>query len=182
MASTAQQASNHEDLDTADALGTQLIRFVRLLNRATAQLAKAQPDGIEQGTFAILGTLVRSGPQRTSALAELLHTEISTVSRQTGVLVQHGLLQRQADPDDGRACLLAPTDKGLRVYEGARAARNRWLAATVREWDPADVEHLIRLLDRLNSDLLDNDLNAVPLVDGADRPATSGEAGGGNDR
>ncbi|SNR67497.1 DNA-binding transcriptional regulator, MarR family [Haloechinothrix alba] len=176
MPPSAQHAAPGDVVDSADALGTELIRFVRLLNKATARLAKAQPHGIEQGTFAILGNLVHGGPLRTSALAELLHTEISTVSRQTSALVDHGLLERQADPDDGRACLLAPTEEGMRVYEGARAARNRWLAATVRDWAPEDVEHLITLLGRLNSDLLDNDLAAVPLV-GTDEHPSGGSDG-----
>ncbi|MGH3520162.1 MAG: MarR family winged helix-turn-helix transcriptional regulator [Haloechinothrix sp.] len=150
------------ELESADALGSQLIRFVRVLHRARARFAKAQPSGIEQPAFAILATLIMEGPQRTSALAEFLHAEISTISRQTSSLVQHGLIERQADPDDGRACLLAPTDEGRRVFDHARAARNRWLATTVHDWDPSERELLISMLDRLNSDLATRDL---PLED-----------------
>lgn len=171
MSPNAQPAAPEDNPETADALGYQLVRFVRLLNKATAQLTRAQPDGIEQGAFAILGNLVRGGPQRTSALAEALHIEISTVSRQVSSLVQHGFLRREADPDDGRACLLAPTDEGLRVYEATRSARNQWLATTVSEWDPQEVEQLITLLDRLNTDLAH-----VPVVpaDGSAPGATGG--------
>ncbi len=164
---TTARALTEDELATADALGSQLIRFVRVLHRARARLAKAQPGGIEQPAFAILATLITEGPQRTSALAEFLHTEISTVSRQTSSLVAHGLIERQADPDDGRACLLAPTDDGRRVFDRARVARNRWLAATVRDWAPSDRQLLISLLDRLNADLATHDLDFADKGDPA---------------
>lgn len=156
---TTTPAFSETELAAADALGTQLIRFVKVMHRARARFVKANPSAsIEQPAFAILATLITEGPQRTSALAEYLHTEISTISRQTSSLVQHGLIERQADPDDGRACLLAPTEKGRRVFDQARDVRNRWLATTVREWSLTDRELLISLLERLNADLGKRDL------------------------
>lgn len=142
------------ELATVDALGTQLTRFARVLHRARARWSQTDPGGLEQSAFAILAALIVDGPQRTSALAELLQTEISTVSRQTGSLVQLGLIQRQADPEDGRVCVLGPTDQGRQVFDRARAARNRWLATTMQDWDPCDVERLTTLLRRLNADLI----------------------------
>lgn len=142
------------ELATVDALGRQLTRFARVLHRARARWSRTDPGGLEQSAFAILATLIVDGPQRTSALAELLQTEISTISRQTGSLVQLGLIRRQADPEDGRVCVLAPTDEGRQVFDRARDARNRWLATTVQDWDPGDVERLTTLLSRLNADLV----------------------------
>ncbi|GAB2765476.1 MarR family winged helix-turn-helix transcriptional regulator [Amycolatopsis magusensis] len=138
------------ELDLADELGFQLVRFMRLVNRAKAQVAKQGPDGIERAAYAILFTLIHEGPQRTSKLAEALHSEISTISRQSSSLVQHGLVERTADPEDGRACLLAPTAEGLRVFEENRKTRNVWLAALLADWPDGDRQTLMRLLDRLN--------------------------------
>lgn len=141
------------DLATADVLGTEIVRLVRLFAKAKSKLSSLNPGGIEHGSFPILATLVNGGSQRTSSLAECLHTEISTISRQTSHLVQQGLIERQADPQDGRACLLAPTEAGRELYAKARQARNEWLASTWHEWDPADRKALITLLAKLNSDL-----------------------------
>lgn len=151
MTDTARQ----DELDVADDLGVELVRTIRLLAKAKARLS-SMPGLPDHSAFPIIATLVCEGPRRTSALAEALHTEISTISRQTSALVQQGLIERQADPNDGRACLLAPTEDGRALYERAREERNRWLAATLHDWDPADVERLIGLLTRLNTDLADS--------------------------
>lgn len=151
MTDTARQ----HDLDVADDLGVALVRTIRLLAKAKSRLSSL-PGSADRSAFPIIATLACDGPRRASALAEVLHSDISTISRQTSALVQQGLIERQADPDDGRACLLAPTDAGRALYEQARQERNRWLATTLDDWDPADVERLIGLLSRLNTDLADN--------------------------
>ncbi|MFD8493912.1 MarR family winged helix-turn-helix transcriptional regulator [Amycolatopsis sp. NPDC059657] len=139
------------ELDLADELGYELVRFVRLINRAKSQVAKQGPDGVERAAYAILFTLIHEGPQRTSRLAESLHSEISTISRQSSSLVQHGLVERQADPEDGRACLLAPTAEGHRVFEENRKVRNEWLAEVLHDWSEEDRQTLNSLFGRLNS-------------------------------
>ncbi|MFI5607508.1 MarR family winged helix-turn-helix transcriptional regulator [Amycolatopsis sp. NPDC051903] len=144
------------ELDLADQLGHELVRFVRLITKAKTQVAAQGPDGIERAAYAILFCLIHEGPQRTSKLAEFLHSEISTISRQSSALVQHGLVERQADPEDGRACLLAPTTEGLRVFEENRKQRNVWLADVLGDWTQEDRETLNELFGRLNTDIENN--------------------------
>jgi DNA-binding MarR family transcriptional regulator len=141
------------DLNTVEELGGQLIRLVRLIHRAKSQIGKKGPDGIEQSAYAILFRLVQDGPQRTGRLAESLHSEISTVSRQSNALVQHGLVERRADPEDGRASLLAPTAEGQRIFREARDQRTRWLAHVLADWSPEDCQTLNGLFTRLNTDI-----------------------------
>lgn len=138
-------------LDMADELGVQLVRFLRMINKGKSLVSKQGPDGIERAAYSILFHLIHEGPQRTSKLAESLHAEISTISRQSSALVHHGLVERLADPEDGRACLLAPTAEGLRVFEENRKQRNKWLATVMADWPDEDRRTLNRLLDRLNS-------------------------------
>ncbi|KZM75286.1 MarR family transcriptional regulator [Nocardia terpenica] len=140
-------------LDDADRLGAQLIRFMRAINRAKTQLAKHGPDGLEKLAYAVLFCLVHDGPQRTGKLAEQLHAEISTISRQSRTLVEHGLVERRADPIDGRACVLAATAEGERVFEENRRLRNLWMAEMLADWPDTDRSTLIALLDRLNSSI-----------------------------
>jgi DNA-binding MarR family transcriptional regulator len=99
----------------------------------------------------VLFCLVHEGPQRAGRLAELLHAEASTISRQSRSLVAHGLVERRADPVDGRACVLAATEEGVRVFEENRALRNRWLASILADWPAPDRDTLTALLDRLTA-------------------------------
>lgn len=151
MAPPVNGTKSRTELDVADELGQELVRFMRLINRVKSQVSAQGPDGIERAAYAILFTLIHEGPQRTSRLADSLHSEISTISRQSSTLVQHGLVERQADPDDGRACLLAPTAEGLRVFEENRKQRNQWLAQLLADWPEEDRQKLNTLFSRLNS-------------------------------
>jgi DNA-binding MarR family transcriptional regulator len=151
MAPSQNAVTTTAELDLADDLGQHLVRLVRLINRAKSQVTKQGPDGIERAAYAILFCLIHDGPQRTSRLADSLHSEISTISRQSSSLVQHGLVERQADPEDGRACLLAPTSEGLRVFEENRKQRNQWLAGVLADWNQEDRKTLNNLFGRLNS-------------------------------
>ena len=54
----------------------------------------------------------RPAPLRVSALAEVVHSDVSTVSRQVSTLVDLGFVIRGPDPDDGRAQALTLTDEG----------------------------------------------------------------------
>lgn len=137
--------------DDADRLGAQLVRFVRLINRTKTQLSKHGPDGLERLAYSVLFCLVHDGPQRTGKLAEQLHSEISTISRQTRSLVDHGLIERRADPIDGRACVLAATAQGVRIFERNRRHRNLWMAEMLADWPIEERSMLIDLLDRFNT-------------------------------
>ncbi|KAA9159089.1 MarR family transcriptional regulator [Amycolatopsis acidicola] len=139
------------ELDVADELGVQLIRLVGLVAKSRPQVVAAGPGGIEQAAYAILLHLIHEGPQRISKIADALHSEISTVSRQGSALVRHGLAERRADPEDGRAYLLVPTLEGLRVFEENRKRRNKWLAGALAGWSQEDREVLAALLGRLTT-------------------------------
>jgi DNA-binding MarR family transcriptional regulator len=151
------------ELAHADEFGRQLVRFMRLMAKTKSHVAKAGPDGLERAAYAILFALVHDGPQRTSGLAEALHAEISTISRQSSALVQHGLVERQADPEDGRASLLVPTAEGKRVFEENRRLRNRWFAGVLADWSEADRAKLNELFDRLNTGIEQHDPQSAGL-------------------
>ena len=151
--STPTVTTSQDRRDEAEAVLDQVVRFVRMMKRASAKFASQQRDGIEQAAYFLLAVLVTEGPQRTTALAETVHSDTSTVSRQVGALVRHGLVERQADPADGRACLLAPTDEGLRVFEENRKQRSQWLADVLKDWSEEDRQTLTRLFGRLNTDI-----------------------------
>lgn len=139
------------DRDAAAALSAEVVRLTRAGNALRAQLASRPAGGVEWSTYLLLFHLVREGPQRASTLAEAVHVDPSTVSRQVAQLVRLGLVERRADPGDGRACLLVPTAAGEQLHADLRQRRERAFVAMVADWPAQDVRRLADLLARLNS-------------------------------
>lgn len=140
------------DIAVADLIGTAMVRLVRLIERKHAQHHSEHPDAVERATYHLLVHLVKDGPRRAVALAEAVHSDPSTVSRQVAHLVRLGLVERTADPEDGRATLLVATDEGRRVFEENRRLRNEHLAALLESWSPAEREVFAELLTRFVGD------------------------------
>jgi DNA-binding MarR family transcriptional regulator len=144
--------ASEDDIAVADRVGTALNRLVRLIERRQAQRNADHPDALERATYHLLVHLVRGGPRRAGALAEEVHSDPSTISRQIAQLVKLGLVERTADPDDRRATLLAATVEGRRVFEENRRRRNEHLAALLSTWDEPDRRVLGDLLTRFATD------------------------------
>jgi DNA-binding MarR family transcriptional regulator len=140
------------DLQTTDALVYEVIRLNRLFERAAVQHHAQDPDGIERAAYLLLVQLVKEGPLRLTALAEAVHSDPSTVSRQIAQLVRAGLVARQADPVDGRASLLAATASGQEKFQRKRQKRNERFAAMLADWSADDLGRLRDLLARFNTD------------------------------
>jgi DNA-binding MarR family transcriptional regulator len=141
----AQDGADVGELDLADAdrIGTELVRLVRLIEH---------PDGVERATYHLLVHLVKDGPRRSRSLAEAVHSDPSTVSRQVAHLVRLGLVERVADPADGRAVLLVATEEGKRVFAENRRLRNEGIAAMIAQWPAAERRALATLLARFTTD------------------------------
>lgn len=136
--------------DLADRLG----QTVHALQRARHQMLSRGGDGAaDWNTRVMLAKIVMSGPKRVTELADILSTDASTVSRQAAAMVKDGLLERQADPADGRASLLVATDRGREAMDRFRAGRSRELAALLEDWTPDDCTTFARLLERFTTDL-----------------------------
>jgi len=157
----------------SDRLGHQLMRVMRAMERAKAGKGVG-PDGVERAAYVLLARLVLEGPRRSNALAESVHSDPSTVSRQVAGLVRAGLVERRPDPEDGRATLLAPTPEGLRVFEANRDRRNRQIGSMTEHWDETDRVRLVELLERLAGDIEDR-LTPAPSPTPSS-PALSSEA------
>jgi DNA-binding MarR family transcriptional regulator len=108
--------------------------------------------GVDRSTIFLLKALAMHGPSRSSELATAVHSDPSTVSRQVATLVRDGLVERMADPEDGRASVLLPTERGLELLAAQRQRLGLALARVVREWEPEDVSRFLELLERFVSD------------------------------
>lgn len=75
--------------------------------------------GVRGGDFGLLATLVRVGGQGVSQrrLAAELGLSAGTVSLRVDRLVRKGLVERGADPEDGRGAIIALTAPGRELFE-----------------------------------------------------------------
>lgn len=109
----------------------------------------AAPSALGVQGLSILGMLRREGPLRSADLAALQHVDPSVISRQVSALVAAGYIERETDPDDGRAHLLALTEDGLAVLRSAYAQMVDLLDEALTGWAAADVDDLAAALGRL---------------------------------
>jgi DNA-binding MarR family transcriptional regulator len=124
-----------------------LLRRARALQARTA--AQFHPD-LEPAALGLLALLQDEGPLRASDLVIRLGLDKSTVSRQVTSLVDLGLVDREPDPDDGRAQVLRPSATGAERLAHVRAARRAYLRTELGDWPAEDVEALGGLLERYN--------------------------------
>ncbi|MEV6095877.1 MarR family winged helix-turn-helix transcriptional regulator [Nocardia sp. NPDC051981] len=131
-----------------DAIAYEIARLTKLRDRTNAQVASMTQGEIEPAAFSILFQLIHDGPKRSGALAEALYSDASTISRQVASLVKRGLIERRADPADGRVSVLDVTDTGRTVAAQIRARRNDSLRQMLVGWDPDERETFAALLRR----------------------------------
>jgi DNA-binding MarR family transcriptional regulator len=138
--------------DNIDELATTFSGLMRAYKRAYQHfLVKAERE-VEWTSQVLLSYVVNEGPLRASALAGLIDSDPSTVSRQVAQLVRDGYLERRADQADGRASLLVATDKGKASHREHCRMRNERYRRMLTEWSERDVRKFTTLLRRFTAD------------------------------
>lgn len=129
-----------------------VLSLSRAIRKAKARLAADAGAEVEWATRLLLQVIGADGPMRASALAASVHSDLSTVSRQSAHLVAEGLLERRADPRDGRASLLALTPAGDEVLAEHGRIRAAFFADVLQGWSEADLARFAALLGRFTAD------------------------------
>lgn len=141
---------SESDLEIADTVVRELFLLIRQVKRSAE---RHRPEMIvDMAGYHLLAHLNFSGPQRAGEVATSFHSDPSTISRQVAALVKAGLVERRADPGDGRASLLAATVEGVRVIETERRRRARVIAEVLAGWDAPDRDALTTLIGRFLAD------------------------------
>ncbi len=136
--------------EAAAGLGNEIVRFTRLM-AAWKHKAKHEAGAADR---VLLARLVIGGERRATDLAADTFLDLSTVSRQVRSLVERGLVERHPDPEDRRGSILTATADGRTAFEHYRRQRDAELAALLEPWPGEDRYELIRLMARLNDDLV----------------------------
>jgi len=132
------------------ALEREIGLLLRRSRAISARLAGALHPDLDGAAYGLLALLQDAGPLRASDLVARLGLDKSTVSRQVATLVDLGLVDRTADPADGRAQVLTPSPEGSTRLAGIRDARRARWEADMGGWPAEDVATLAELLHRLN--------------------------------
>jgi len=134
------------------ALAEALAGLTGTFNKGRNVLVQDSADGLEWPAHVLLRRLSELGPVRAASIAECLHLDKSTVSRQVAVLVRDGLLERQADPADGRASILVPTPAGHDVIADHEQHRLAFFDSMLAAWDDDELARFEELLTRFAAD------------------------------
>jgi DNA-binding MarR family transcriptional regulator len=119
--------------DTAVELVRDLLELQRVMKRVTK--TDAGPRRLNPTAIALLYYLDGNGPRRATVMAGETGLGPSGLSRQLAVLEEEGHVERTPDPDDGRAALVAITDRGREQVRAVLEQDAQRLAARLEGWD-----------------------------------------------
>jgi DNA-binding MarR family transcriptional regulator len=109
--------------------------------------------GIPISQLAVLGRIIDEGPTTAAALAAGEHVTQQAIAQSLATLKERGLVEKQADPGDGRKSLVTATAAGRELREAIEASREEWLTraidAAVRPQERPLLAEAIELLERI---------------------------------
>lgn len=127
--------------------------LIRRVRRVIGERARAVHPDLQPMSYLLLARLAEAGPMRSSALAETFGIDKGAISRQVAHLAGLDLLHRSADPEDGRATLLAASRDAVLRLEEVRLARRALLDERLHDWSEEDLSGFVAELARYNRTL-----------------------------
>lgn len=134
-----------------DSLASALARTGFATRQRATQLLGAV--GLHPGQEILLAILTREGPCAIGELAEHLRVEQPTVTKMVRRMCAVGLLERGADPADGRRTLVRLTDLGRETHVRAAEVWRTFDALATADLGPDEVDLLKDLLARVRASL-----------------------------
>jgi DNA-binding MarR family transcriptional regulator len=133
-------------------LGELAARLRLAITRTARRLRQEAGTDLSPSQTAALSTIDCSGPLTPSELAALERVQRPTATRIVARLEEEGLVERAADPADGRSFIVSATSEGRALIRKLRTRKNAYLARRLRDLDTEEVATLARaaeLLERL---------------------------------
>lgn len=119
---------------------------------------------IDRAGYLALRTIDTVGPVCIHRLAQSLHLDASTVTRQVAALESGGFVMRHVDPSDRRSWLIELTSQGRKAMHAVERGRRRAIAAILVDWKPDEVDDLARSMTKLNLAVFANLSDHAPAV------------------
>lgn len=135
--------------DSLEVLELEIAMMVRALRTRTFENDKKQE--LKRASYLILLLISKNGPMGVKSIAEKLHLDISTVSRQAAGLMKDELLEKKQSETDRRSYLYDINDKGHDVILHIRQGRKQRFAKIIDEWEDKEIEDFAHLLHKFNN-------------------------------
>jgi DNA-binding MarR family transcriptional regulator len=146
-----------EGVAVGDDLGVVELELVKLVRHLETFGRKSSLYGaVDRAGYLALRTLECLGPSCINALAQELHLDASTVTRQVSVLESSGFVTRRVDPDDGRSWLIELTPQGRKAMRTVERGRREAIDTMLARWTSGEVHDLARMIAKLNLALFDS--------------------------
>jgi DNA-binding MarR family transcriptional regulator len=115
--------------------------------------AGLRSTGIPISQLAVLARIIDEGPTTAAALAAGEHVTQQAIAQSLATLKERGLVEKQADPSDGRKSLVSATAAGRKLRESLEVSREEWLTqaidAAVKPGERPLLREAIELLERI---------------------------------
>ena len=143
-------APTHE---AASDLFVSLVKLMKMFHGMRQHAPRAHP-AVDTMAYPLLFNL-KEEPRRVSALADCVHSDVSTVSRQVSHLVAHGLLEKVTDPEDGRAQVVTLSAEGKALLATLTSLRTDWFLTMLEDWSTQEARdfqhHILRFTAALEA-------------------------------
>lgn len=127
--------------------------LLRRVRRVMSERAALVHPELNVTAYVLLGTLGQFGPRRASELADQFDLDKGAVSRVVHQLLELGLIERQPDPQDGRASILRTSELGDARLAEVAELRRRQVAEHLADWEPGTLQRLAEELREYNEAL-----------------------------
>ena len=132
------------------------VRLAMAVSRLRSRIrieAGMRSTGIPISQLAVLARIIDEGPTTAAALAAGEHVTQQAIAQSLATLKERGLVEKQADPNDGRKSLVTATAAGRKLRETLTASREEWLTqaidAAVKPEERPLLREAIELLERI---------------------------------
>lgn len=114
------------------------------------KVAREVHPEMEPAAYGLLVLLQRQEAMRLTDIAASIGIGKPSVSRQIVMLESLGLVQKHADPQDGRAQTISLTPEGSQALARTQAARKDLFRTLLEDWEDEELVQLGSLLTKLN--------------------------------
>jgi DNA-binding MarR family transcriptional regulator len=140
-----------DDLGVVELELLKLVRHLETFGRKSSLYRE-----VDRAGYLALRTLDGIGPSCINGLAQELHLDSSTVTRQVSTLESAGFVTRQVDPNDGRSWLIDITPEGRKAMRTVERGRRRAIDSMLVDWQSEEVGDLARKISKLNVALFES--------------------------
>lgn len=140
-------------VDALRDLETEVGVLIRRVRRVIGERARAVHPELLPASYLMLAHVRDHGPLRASAMCAVFDIDKGAISRQVQHLIDLGLVDRQPDPEDGRATLLTASEDGRQRLETVAVERREMLAERLGEWSADELAAFSDSLRRYNDAL-----------------------------